>query len=195
MGWRPRVAAVVVIAVAVATAPPEQSAQHLSVRLAQLSREVQRQKTNYNYHEDPPPGTKHAPFKDALLTRCSLRIFRSRTLYTKYCPKASPAEFARLGDMLRRMRDNCNTMRSARQIESRLRAVIGHPSLGENATCVRELMAHNSRIAQASVESLARLEALYRTEYPNQHVRNRSSRPAQPQSQSLPQKASWQRNK
>lgn len=166
-----------------ASGPPTDAGKGPSdwhVRMAQLSREVQRKKTNFNYREDPPPGTTHVPFKDALRTRCSLRVFRSRTLYTRYCPKASPAESARLSDMLRRVKDGCSTVRSAQQIESRLRASLAHPALGGNVSCVRELLAHNDRIAHASLQSLARLEALYRTSYPNQPGRNRSSRPPQP---------------
>ena len=172
--------ALVSLALSAAFGPPMDTGKtpkDWQVRMAQLGREVQRKKMDYNYHEDPPPGTVHAPFKDALLTRCSLRVFRSRALYTRYCPKASPTESARLSDMLRRIKENCDSVHSAEQIEYRLRVALAHPTLGGNASCIRDMMAHSDRIGRASVDSLAKLQALYSTSYPNQLGRNRSPHP------------------
>ena len=166
-----------VVAAAVATAPPAERAQHHSVRLAQLNREIERKTSSYNYREDPPPGAAHAPYEDGLRTRCSLRVFRSRALYARYCPLAPPSESARLSDMLRRAKESCRSMRSGQQIESMLRATLSHPALGRNVSCVRELLAHNDRIARASLESLQRLQALYHTHYPNRPTRPSLSPP------------------
>lgn len=158
------------VMVMTAFARGEQTAQqHHSVKLAQLRSEINRKQSDLNYRETPPPGAAHTPFKDALRIRCSLRVHRSRSLHSRYCPKATSSESGWLSDLLRRAKASCSDMHSGQQIESMLRATLSHPRLSQNASCMREVFVHNDRIARASVESLQRLQALYSTNYPNRN--------------------------